>query len=51
MGGWIWYSDSIITNQMVLNSFKYARINSELDGSEDHQFRGYQDLVKGNETI
>ena len=29
----IWYSDSIITNEIVLNSFKYARISSELDGS------------------
>ena len=38
----IWFSDSIITNQMILNSFKYTGINSQLDGNEDHQFRGYE---------
>ena len=32
----IWYSDSIITNQMILNSFKHAGISSESDESEDH---------------
>ena len=42
----IWYSDSSITNQMILNSFKYSGINSELDESEDHQFRGNEDLEK-----
>ena len=36
---------------MILNSFRYARISSELDRSEHHQFRVYQDLEKGNETI
>ena len=36
---------------MILNSFKYARINSELDGSRDDQFRGNEDLVKRSETI
>ena len=45
------YSDSIITNEIILNLFKYARISSELDGSEDHQFRGFENIVKGNETI
>ena len=36
---------------MVSNSFQYARISSELDRSEDHQFRGYEDLGKRNEAI
>ena len=48
IGDRIWYSDSIITNQMILNSFIYAWISSSLDLSEDHQFRG---LEKGNGTI
>ena len=26
-----------------LNSFKYAGNSSELDDSEEHQFRGYED--------
>ena len=30
---------------------KYAGIRGELDGSKDHQFRGNEDLEKGNETI
>ena len=36
---------------MISNSFKYSRISNELDGSEDHQFRGYEDLEKRNEII
>ena len=32
---------------MILNSFKYAGISSELDWSEDHQFIGYENLEKG----
>ena len=51
MGGWNIDLDSIITNQIIFNSFKYAGISSELVGSEDHQFRGYEDLDKGYETI
>ena len=47
----IWYSDSIITNEIILNSFKYAWISSELDESEDYQFRSDEDLEKGDETI
>ena len=31
----IWYSYSIITNQMILNSIKYAGISRELGRSED----------------
>ena len=34
-----------------LNSFKYSGISSEIDGREDHQFRGDEDLEKGNDTI
>ena len=41
----------IITNEIILNSFKYAGICSELEGSEDLQFTSYEDLEKGNETI
>ena len=44
----IWYSDSIITNDIILNSIKFAGISSELDGSGDHQFIDYEDLEKGN---
>ena len=47
----IWYSDSIITNQIILNSFKYAGISSKLDRSRDHQFRGNDDEEKESETI
>ena len=39
----VWYSDSIITNQIILNSFIYSGISSELNGSENHQFRDYED--------
>ena len=45
--GKIWYSDSIISNEMILNSFKYAGISNELGGSQDHQFRGYENIEKG----
>ena len=37
-----WHSDSIITNDIILNSFQFAGISSKLAGSEDHQFRGYE---------
>ena len=36
---------------MIFNSFKFAEISSELDGSQDDQFRDYEDLEKGNEII
>ena len=39
-----WYSDSVITNKMMLNSFKYSGINNLLDVSEDDKFRGYEDI-------
>ena len=42
----IWYSDSVFINQMILNSFNYVGISSELDKSEDHQFRCYEELEK-----
>ena len=42
-----WYSDFIITNDIILNSFQFAGISSELGGSGDHQFRDYEDLEKG----
>ena len=47
----IWHSDSIITNQMIVNSFKFAGISSKLSGNEEDQFRGNKDLEKQNETI
>ena len=47
----IWYSDSIITNEMIFNSFKFSGISSSFDGSEDDQFRGYEHLEKGNEIV
>ena len=31
----IWNSDSLITNQMIFNSFKYSGISSSLEGIED----------------
>ena len=37
-----WDPNSIITNEMIFNSFKYSRINNSLDGGEDDQFRGYK---------
>ena len=36
---------------MILNSFKYAGIRSSSEGSKVEQFRGYEELEKGNETI
>ena len=36
---------------MIFNSFKYSGISSSLDGSEDGQFRGYEDIWKENEII
>ena len=42
----IWNSESVITNEMIFNSFKYLRINCSLDASEDYMFRGYEDLEK-----
>ena len=47
----IWYSDSIIANEMIFNSFKFSGISSSLDGSEDDQFRGYEHLEKGNKIV
>ena len=44
------YSDFAIINEMIFN-FLYSRINSLLGWSEDHQFRGYEDIEKGNEII
>ena len=35
---------------MILSSFKYAGVSSEFDGSEDDQFRGYEDLIKESKT-
>ena len=31
-----WYSDCVITNEMISNSFKYSGINNSLDGGEDY---------------
>ena len=31
---------------MIFNSFKYSGISSLLGGSEDNQFRGYEDIDK-----
>ena len=31
---------------MIFNSFKYSGISNSLDGSEDDQFRGYEDIDK-----
>ena len=47
----IWYSDSIITNEMIFYSFKFSGISSSLDGSEDDEFRGYEHLEKDNEFV
>ena len=49
--GKIWYSDSISSNEMILNSFKYAEISNQLDGNQDHKFRGYEDLEKEKKII
>ena len=32
-------------------SIKYSGISNSLDLSEDDQFRGYEDIEKGNEII
>ena len=34
---------------MIFNSFKYSGISNSLNGNEDDQFRGYEDIVRGNE--
>ena len=47
----LWYSDSVITNEMKFNSFNYSLISSSLDASEDDQFREYEYIWKGNEII
>ena len=31
---------------MIFNSFKYSEISKLLDGSEDDQFRGHEDIEK-----
>ena len=31
---------------MIFNSFKYSEISNSLDGSEDDQFRGCEDIKK-----
>ena len=31
---------------MIFNSFKYSEISNSLDGSEDDQFRGCEDIEK-----
>ena len=38
--------ESIITNEMIFNSFKYSGISWSLDACEDDIFRGYEDLEK-----
>ena len=47
----LWYSEFIIANEMTLNTFKYSETSNSLDGSEDDQFRGYEDIEQGNEII
>ena len=47
----IWNSESVITNKMIFNSFKYSGISCSLDRSENDPFRDYEDLEKGSETI
>ena len=42
----LWYSDSVITNETIFNPFKYSWINNSLDGSEDDQFRRYEDIKR-----
>ena len=36
---------------MILNSFKYSGISNSLNGSEDYQFRGNEDIDKGSKII
>ena len=45
MDWYIWYSDSVITNEWY-NTFKYSETSNSLDGSENDLFRGYQDIKK-----
>ena len=47
----IWNSESVITNEMISNSFKYSGISCSLDASEDDMFRSYEDLERKKETI
>ena len=49
--GVLWISDPAITNKTIFNSFKYSWISNSLDENEDGQFRGYEDIEKGNEII
>ena len=43
------YSNFAITNTIIFNSFKYSSISNSSDGSEDDNFRVYEDREKGNE--
>ena len=43
----VWHSDSIITNEIVSDSFKYAGISSELDGSETTNLESMKIYKKG----
>ena len=36
---------------MIFNSIKYSRISNLLDGSEDGQIRGNENIEKGNKII
>ena len=47
----LWHSHSVITSEIIFNTFKYSRISHSLDGNEDDQFREYKDIEKGNEIF
>ena len=47
----IWWDENIITKEMVRNSFLFTGISNRLDGSEDHLFKGYDDLEEDNFDI
>ena len=47
----LWYSDSVIANEMILIIFNYSEFSKSLNGSEDDQSRGHEDIEKGYEII
>ncbi len=42
----VWEQDTIITVEMAKNSFIYCDISSNLDGTEDELFKGWEKLSK-----
>lgn len=41
----IWYEESIITKEMIINAFKICGISNSMDGSEDEMFKWPDDII------